>query len=81
MHRAFALGLASVILAAGLTTAAPAHAEPGYACTPQYEGELGYEEFFNWQGEGWRRVYQCYSSQWYLVDIQYCSYYSGCISL
>ena len=77
MKSSILAGSCAIVLALGMSFSGSAAANPSYACGPENEGGIGYVDDFSWRGDGTRFVYQCWASNWYLVDIQYCSQYSG----
>jgi len=71
-------GFALALLGASMTFSSPLSAqEPGYACTAQNEGNYDSVYIGGWE-EGYLYIYQCSNSQWHLVEVQYCTFQSGC---
>jgi hypothetical protein len=80
MKRMFTTGIAIVLFAVAMGFSGPAAAYPPIGCGPQQQGQIYYEDYFSWRGDGTRYLWQCWGTEWYLIDIQQCSEY-GCISL
>jgi hypothetical protein len=71
---------AALVLGMGLS-ASNAHAlYPTTACGPSNEGETVTLEDYNWWGGVNRRaVYQCWGSNWMMIELWYCDGQGSCI--
>ncbi len=79
MKKSILGGSCAVIFALGMSLSGPVAADPPHACGPENQGETWNVVYGGWQGTSTIYVFQCWASNWVLMDIQYCSPY-GCIS-